>query len=43
MVLYKYRDEGGRKMTFAVVALLFIGSTLIGVAKFLNWLEEGGY
>jgi hypothetical protein len=30
-------------MTFAVVALLFIGSTLLGVAKFLTWLEEGGY
>lgn len=30
-------------MTFAVVALLFIGSTLLGAAKFLTWLEEGGY
>lgn len=31
-------------MTFAVVSLLFIGSTLIGAAKFLDWLEEeGGY
>lgn len=30
-------------MTFAVVALLFIGATLIGVGKFLSWLEEGGY
>ena len=35
--------RGGIKMTFAVVSLLFIGATLIGVAKFLNWLEEGGY
>lgn len=30
-------------MTFAVVALLFIGATLLGAAKFLNWLEQGGY
>lgn len=30
-------------MTFAVVALLFIGATLIGAAKFLSWLEGGGY
>lgn len=30
-------------MTFAVVALLFIGATLIGATKFLSWLEEGGY
>ena len=30
-------------MTFAVVALLFIGATLIGAGKFLTWLEEGGY
>lgn len=30
-------------MTFAVVSLLFIGVTLLGAAKFLNWLEEGGY
>lgn len=30
-------------MTFAVVSLLFIGATLIVAAKFLNWLEEGGY
>lgn len=30
-------------MTFSVVALLFIGATLIGAAKFLNWLEEGEY
>lgn len=30
-------------MTFAVLALLFIGSTLIGSAKLLTWLEEGGY
>lgn len=43
MVLLIHRDEGGRKMTFAVVSLLFIGATLLGVAKFLNWLEEGGY
>lgn len=30
-------------MTFAVVSLLFIGSTLLGAAKFLTWLEDGGY
>lgn len=30
-------------MTFAVVSLLFIGAILIGAAKFLSWLEEGGY
>lgn len=30
-------------MTFAVVALLFIGAILIGASKFLGWLEEGGY
>lgn len=30
-------------MTFAVVALLFIGATLIGASTFINWLEEGGY
>lgn len=30
-------------MTFAVVALVFIGATLIGAAKFLTWLEEGGF
>lgn len=30
-------------MTFSVVALLFIGATLIGAATLLNWLEEGGY
>lgn len=30
-------------MTFTVLALLFIGSTLIGAAKLLTWLEEGGY
>lgn len=30
-------------MTFAVVAFLCIGSTLIGAAKLLKWLEDGGY
>lgn len=30
-------------MTFAVLTLLFIGATLIGAAKFIKWLEEGGY
>lgn len=30
-------------MTFAVVSLLFITATLIGVAKFIHWIEEGGY
>lgn len=30
-------------MTFAVLALLFIGLTLLGTAKFLSWLETGGY
>lgn len=30
-------------MTFAVVSLLFIGATLLGAAKFLTWLAEGGY
>lgn len=30
-------------MTFAVIAFLCIGATLIGAAKFLSWLEEGGY
>lgn len=36
----KYEETN---MTFAVVALLFIGATLLGAAKFLNWLEQGGY
>nr|DAF84388.1 MAG TPA: hypothetical protein [Caudoviricetes sp.] len=30
-------------MTFAVGALLFVGSTLVVTGKFLSWLETGGY
>lgn len=42
IVLYKYR-EGGSKMTFMVMGLLFIGAVIYGAGVVIHWLEEGGY
>lgn len=30
-------------MTFALVALLFIGAVIYGAGVLIHWLEEGGY
>lgn len=35
--------EGGIKMTFMMIGLLFIGAVIYGAGVLIHWLEEEGY